>query len=64
VNIRVTEEGATAEEKAEVIKEVTEFLVDVPGKKPAATCTVIDEVNTENWGTGSVPVTERRRHGQ
>jgi 4-oxalocrotonate tautomerase len=25
---------------------------------------VIDEVNTDNWGIGGEPVTERRKRGQ
>ena len=64
VNIKVTEEGVTSEQKAELIKGVTDLLAKVLGKNPATTFVVIDEVNTDNWGIGGVSVTERRRHGQ
>ena len=43
-NIRITKTGATAEQKAAVIKGVTEVLVKVLGKDPASTFVVIDEV--------------------
>ncbi len=61
VNIKITKEGATAEQKAELIKGVTQLLVDVLGKNPATTVVVIDEVETDNWGIGGESVTSRRR---
>ena len=63
VNIRVTRENGTptAEQKAELIKGATELLVRVLGKNPATTVVVIDEVDTDNWGIGGVPVTELRK---
>jgi len=61
VNIRITREGATAEQKAELIAGVTQLLVDVLGKNSATTHVIIDEVETDNWGFGGLPVTEQRR---
>lgn len=61
VNIKITREGATAEEKAKLIDGVTRLLVDVLGKNPATTVVVIDEIETDNWGIGGEPVTSRRR---
>ena len=61
VNIKITREGATAEQKAEVIRRMTQVLVDVLGKNPETTVVVIDEVDTDNWGIGGTTVTERRR---
>jgi 4-oxalocrotonate tautomerase len=61
VNVRITREGATAEQKAEVIRRMTQVLVDVLKKKPNTTVVVIDEVDTDNWGIGGTTVTERRR---
>jgi 4-oxalocrotonate tautomerase len=61
VNIKITREGATTEQKAELIKGATQLLVDVLGKNPATTVVVIDEVDTDNWGIGGVSVTERRK---
>jgi 4-oxalocrotonate tautomerase len=61
VNVRITQEGATAEQKEEVIRRMTQVLVDVLGKNPETTVVVIDEVETDNWGIGGTTVTERRR---
>ena len=63
VNIRITKDGATAEQKAELIKGVTKLLVDVLGKNPQTTTVVIDEVETDNWGIGGETVTVRRKRG-
>jgi 4-oxalocrotonate tautomerase len=61
VNVKITREGATREQKAEVIRRMTQVLVDVLGKNPETTVVVIDEADTDNWGIGGVSVTERRR---
>ncbi len=61
VNVKITREGATPEKKAEVIRRMTQVLVDVLGKNPETTVVVIDEVDTDNWGIGGISVTERRR---
>ena len=61
VNVKITREGATPEQKAELIRRMTQVLVDVLGKNPATTVIVIDEVDTDNWGIGGISVTERRR---
>jgi 4-oxalocrotonate tautomerase len=63
VNIKITREGATAEQKADLIRGVTELLRDRLGKNPATTVVVIDEVETDNWGIGGESVTARRRRG-
>ncbi len=64
VNIKITREGATAEQKAELIKRATQMLVDVLGKNPATTVVVIDEVETDNWGVGGETITARRAGGR
>ena len=61
VNIKITREGATATQKADLIQGVTDLLVKVLNKNPATTVVVIDEVDTDNWGIGGVPVTELRK---
>lgn len=61
VNIKITREGATADQKAELIKGVTDLLVDVLDKSPATTFVVIDEVEMEHWGIGGLPVEAYRR---
>jgi 4-oxalocrotonate tautomerase len=61
VNIKITREGATADQKATLIRGVTQLLVDVLDKNPATTFVVIDEVAMEDWGVGGLPVADYRR---
>ena len=61
VNIKITKDGATQEKKAELIKGVTDLLVNVLDKNPATTVVVIDEVDTDNWGIGGESVTTLRQ---
>ncbi|MGM3173783.1 2-hydroxymuconate tautomerase family protein [Dickeya lacustris] len=63
VNIRITKDGATAEQKQQLIAGVTQLLVDTLGKNPATTVVIIDEVETDNWGIGGESVTTRRQKG-
>ncbi len=58
VNIKITNDGASSSQKAALISGVTELLVGVLGKDPAFTFVVIDEVETEDWGIGGLPVEE------
>jgi 4-oxalocrotonate tautomerase len=60
VNIRITREGATAEQKATLIRGVTRLLQETLGKNPATTVVTIDEVETDNWGIGGETVTVLR----
>lgn len=64
VNIRITREGATAEQKARLIQGATQLLVDVLGKNPQTTVVVIDELDTDNWGIGGESITVRRKQGK
>jgi 4-oxalocrotonate tautomerase len=63
VNIKITREGTTAEQKASLITGVTELLEKVLNKNPATTVVVIDEVDTDNWGIAGEQVTTRRERG-
>jgi 4-oxalocrotonate tautomerase len=64
VNIRITEEGASAEQKRALIAGATRLLEEVLGKNPQTTVVVIDELPTDNWGIGGETVTERRSRDQ
>ncbi|WP_224956512.1 2-hydroxymuconate tautomerase family protein [Geomonas subterranea] len=64
VNVKITRDGATAEQKAALIKGVTQLLADTPGKHPATTVVVIEEADTDNWGIGGESVTARRKAGK
>lgn len=61
VNIKITDEQVSPEQKAALIQGATQLLVDVLNKNPATTIVVIDEVNTDNWGIGGQVVTDLRR---
>jgi 4-oxalocrotonate tautomerase len=68
VNVKITREGttagaagATAEQKAALIKGISELLLDVLGKPTSSTFVVIDEVPMDNWGWGGLPVVAYRK---
>ena len=50
INIKVTDEQVTREQKRELIERATQMVVDVLDKSPETTHIVIDEVNVDNWG--------------
>ncbi len=61
VNIKITKEGATAEQKKRLIEGTTRMLQDILGKNPQTTVVVIEEVDTDNWGIAGETITERRK---
>jgi 4-oxalocrotonate tautomerase len=61
VNIKITREGATTEQKTQLIRGVTDMLRDVLGKDPRTTVVVIEEIETDNWGIGGESITIRRK---
>lgn len=68
VTIQVTREGTkpgnnavTADEKAALIGGVSQLLLDVLNKPLKSTFVVIEEVATENWGWGGLPVEAYRK---
>lgn len=50
INIRVTDEQVTKEQKRHLIEGATQLIVDILNKNPKTTHVVIDEVPIENWG--------------
>lgn len=60
VNIKVTDEGVTREQKKALIAGVTTVLQQVLGKNPKTTVVVIDEINLDNYGMAGLPVPEFR----
>lgn len=64
VNIKITDEQVTPEQKKALIQGATQLLVDVLNKNPETTVVVIDEVNTDNWGIGGETVSARRKIGK
>jgi len=61
VNIKITREGASAGQKAQLIQGVTQLLAEILGKNPQTTVVVIEEVDPDNWGIGGESVTVRRQ---
>ncbi len=61
VNIKITGDSPSKEQKERVIKGVTDVLASELGKNPATTFVVIEEVPTDNWGIGGESITERRK---
>jgi 4-oxalocrotonate tautomerase len=64
VNIKITREGVTQEQKAKLIRGVTDLLTDILGKNPQTTIVVIEEIETDNWGIAGECVTFRRQCGK
>ncbi len=60
VNIKITDEGVTKDQKKELIEGVTDLFFKVLGKEPRTTFVVIEEINTDNWGVGGETVTAIR----
>lgn len=60
VNVRITRDGVTADQKRRIVEDITETLVRVLGKKPEHIHIVIDEVEPENWGYAGMLTTEYR----
>ena len=61
INIKITDEGVTCEQKKALIKGATKLVVDVLNKTPHTTFVIIEEVNTDNWGIGFEQVTDLRK---
>lgn len=65
VNVKITRDGVTAAQKAQIVAEITRTLQRVLGKKPEHTHIVIDEVDPENWGYAGLLTTDfREQEGQ
>jgi 4-oxalocrotonate tautomerase len=60
VNVKITRDGVTAAQKAQLVAEITGTLQRVLGKRPEHTHVVIDGVDPENWGFAGVLTTEYR----
>ena len=61
VSVRITRDGVTSEQKAQVIAEITETLQRVQNKRPDQTHIVIEEVDTDNWGYAGISTTQYRQ---
>ncbi|WP_321146712.1 4-oxalocrotonate tautomerase family protein [Providencia alcalifaciens] len=62
INIKVTDEGVTNDQKKRLIEGATTLLNQVLGKPKSSVFVVIDEVKTDNWGVGREIVTDLRKN--
>ena len=60
VNVKITRDGVSADQKRRLVQDITRSLVGVLGKKPEHIHIVIDEVDPENWGYAGMLTTEYR----
>lgn len=61
VNVQITKDAVTVEQKRQIVKEITDTLVRVLGKRPEHTHIVIDEIELENWGFAGMLTSEYRQ---
>lgn len=61
INIKITDEHVTNQQKSELIKGATQLLQTVLNKNPETTVVIIDEISTDNWGIAGEQVTKRRK---
>lgn len=62
IQVQITE-GATAEQKAELVEGMTDLMVKVLNKNPATTQVVIKEIPAGNWGIAGRTVKKLRAEG-
>jgi 4-oxalocrotonate tautomerase len=60
VNIRITKEETTKEQKQALVSGVTKLLEEVLGKNPKTTFVIIDEVPCDNWAIEGELVSDKR----
>ncbi len=53
INIKITDEQVTKEQKHQLIVGTTQLMVDVLNKNPKTTHVVIEEIPIDNWGVDS-----------
>jgi 4-oxalocrotonate tautomerase len=64
VNVKITRDGVSPQQKAQLVREITDTLVRVLNKKPEHTHIVIDEIDPENWGFAGMLTTEYRQRAK
>lgn len=60
INLQITK-GADRQQKAQIVKEFTETLVNVLGKKPEHIHIVIQEIQEEDWGYSGMLTDDYRK---
>ena len=63
INVDLTREGVTREQKQQLIKQLTEVVTNVLNKDPHLTHVVIREIDLDNWGYAGEQVSVLREQG-
>lgn len=63
IKIELTKEGVTRQQKQQLIKGVTDLIVDVLNKDPHLTHVVIQEIGLDDWGYAGEQVSVLREQG-
>ncbi|WP_276481563.1 tautomerase family protein [Paraflavitalea pollutisoli] len=63
IKIELTREDVTREKKQQLIKGVTNLIMEVLNKDPLLTHVVIQEIDTDNWGYNNEQVSVMREQG-
>jgi 4-oxalocrotonate tautomerase len=61
IHLLITKGNVTRSQKQQLVKDFTDSLVRVLGKKPEHTHIVIEEVDTDNWGFAGMLTTDYRK---
>ena len=61
INVRITKDGVSVDQKKQIVEEMTQTLVSVLGKKPEHIHIIIDEIEPENWGFAGMLTTDYRK---
>jgi 4-oxalocrotonate tautomerase len=61
VHVRITKDGVTTEQKAQIVAEMTQTLQRVLGKRPEHTHVIIEEIEPENWGFAGLLTPDYRK---
>jgi 4-oxalocrotonate tautomerase len=63
VNLQITK-GASREQKSKLVKDFTDSLITVLGKRPEHIHIVIQEIEEEDWGFAGLLTDEwKKQHG-
>jgi len=60
VNVKLLDQGATNQQKEQLISKMTEVLTEVLNKKPETTHVIIEEIDPVNWGLAGKPLTPKK----
>ena len=58
INIKITKENITKEQKQALVSGATKLLQNVLGKNPKTTIVIIDEIGCDNWGINKTLVSD------